>query len=676
MKQNASARSKKRRTISVLFLIVAAILTVSLLAGCAESVTGGEGSARKSGSVPGLVLLNDDDPPVQVTYRLTRVYNNGEANDVSFDAVSTLTSAMLAEPPVRLQGHTFEGWYYTVSLTGVKAAVGDRLTADTTIYAKWVSSEAIRISTAEELDDVRLAPYSSYVLVNNIDLSDWEGEKDAEGNDKGWEPIGGFAEGEEFSGTFDGNGYVISGMRISYLEEDEEFNYLPVGLFGKVTGTVSGVRLVNYSIELPGDQSRFYIGGIVGWLERGTINDCSAVGTFINPEFEYEEGIWDELFGSYAEPSTGIYVGGIVGYVEGGTVTSVSSEGSINSVSNEENNYFGGIAGVVDYYTEETETETVSVRPRVSNAVSTVSVYGRYAGGLIGYNNGTVTASYATGTAGASRAYPGIAGGLVAYNYSRGIIQRCYATGATDARTAGGLVGVNIFDFEEAIGGTISDAYATGNVFASEYAGGLIGRAVSNLPYGGRSDFSDTVFDDSYEHETGDTTFFMVQNCLAYGSVTANAGQTIYTDYEGNETTANAYHAVFAGSVIGQAYELYIRYTVGFGNVEAISYRDSADQVVGEETYEYNVAYGDNFVGHSTGLTSSDDCYGIYVVKGLSVTRNGEPYLKDASGNGYNTVPESSLTGEVSFYTADLNFNTAYWNFSALSSGGRPTLMI
>lgn len=676
MKQNASARSKKRRTISVLFLIVAAILTVSLLAGCAESVTGGEGSAWKSGSVPGLVLLNDDDPPVQVTYRLTRVYNNGEANDVSFDAVSTLTSAMLAEPPVRLQGHTFEGWYYTVSLTGVKAAVGDRLTADTTIYAKWVSSEAIRISTAEELDAVRLAPYSSYVLVNNIDLSDWEGEKDAEGNDKGWEPIGGFAEGEEFSGTFDGNGYVISGMRISYLEEDEEFNYLPVGLFGKVTGTVSGVRLVNYSIELPGDQSRFYIGGIVGWLERGTINDCSAVGTFINPEFEYEEGIWDELFGSYAEPSTGIYVGGIVGYVEGGTVTSVSSEGSINSVSNEENNYFGGIVGVVDYYTEETETETVSVRPRVSNAVSTVSVYGRYAGGLIGYNNGTVTASYATGTAGASRAYPGIAGGLVAYNYSRGIIQRCYATGATDARTAGGLVGVNIFDFEEAIGGTISDAYATGNVFASEYAGGLIGRAVSNLPYGGRSDFSNTVFDDSYEHETGDTTFFMVQNCLAYGSVTANAGQTIYTDYEGNETTANAYHAVFAGSVIGQAYELYIRYTVGFGNVEAISYRDSADQVVGEETYEYNVAYGDNFVGHSTGLTSSDDCYGIYVVKGLSVTRNGEPYLKDASGNGYNTVPESSLTGEVSFYTADLNFNTAYWNFSALSSGGRPTLMI
>ena len=180
MKQNASARSKKRRTISVLFLIVAAILTVSLLAGCAESVTGGEGSARKSGSVPGLVLLNDDDPPVQVTYRLTRVYNNGEANDVSFDAVSTLTSEMLAEPPVRLQGHTFEGWYYTVSLTGAKAAVGDRLTADTTIYAKWVSTEAIRISTAEELDAVRLAPYSSYVLVNNIDLSDWEGEKDAE----------------------------------------------------------------------------------------------------------------------------------------------------------------------------------------------------------------------------------------------------------------------------------------------------------------------------------------------------------------------------------------------------------------------------------------------------------------------------------------------------------------
>lgn len=679
MKKNAPVSATARRTILIILLIAATVFSAALstacLGGADNGADTGTGSQRAKG-VPGLLLLNDDDPPVQVTYKLVRDYKNGEPLDEQYTAVVTLSAAMLAEPPKRLEGHTFEGWYYDSECNGTKAAVGDRLTADTTIYAKWVAVDVIKISTPAQLDKIRDKPGASYILANNIDLAEWEGEKDADGNDKGWNPIGGFAEGEEFSGSFDGNGYVISNMRISYLEEDEEFNYLPIGLFGKVTGTVTGVRLNNYSIELPGDQSRFYIGAVVGWLERGTVTNCSSVGTFINPEFEYEEGIWDELFGSYAEPSTGIYVGGIVGYVEGGTVSSVSSEGSINSVSNEENNYFGGIAGVVDYYTEESETESVSVRARVSNAVSTVNVYGRYSGGLIGYNNGTVVSSYAAGSAGASRAYPGIAGGLVAYNYSSGTIDRCYATGAVDARTAGGLIGVNIFDFENAVGGTVADAYATGNVFASEYAGGLIGRAVSNLPYAGRADFSDTVYDDSYEHETGDTTFFMIENCLAYGSVTANAGKTIFTDYEGNETTANAYNAVFAGSVIGQAYELYIRYTVGFGSVEAISYRDSADQVVGEETYEYNVAYGDNFIGHSTGLTASDDCYGVYVAKGVTVTRNGEPYVKDASGNGYNTVPETDRTDEESFYTVTLSFNTNYWNFSALSSGGRPTLLI
>lgn len=676
MRKHAYGRVKRRGMISIIALLTMLSLAAALLVGCAKSVSDGVAKTASVGNVPGITQLNDTDPPVQVTYSLRRVYNNGQPDDTSYTEVVSLTAEMLAAPPVGLNGHTFEGWYYNSSLTGDKVAVGDRLTANTVIYAKWVSADVIRISTAEELDAIRLAPSASYVLVNNIDLSSWQGETDADGNYKGWEPIGGFAAGEEFSGSFDGNGYVISGMRISNLEQDEEYNYLPVGLFGKVTGTLTGVRLVDFSIELPGDQSRFYIGGIVGWLERGTLSDSSAVGMFTNPEFEYEEGIWDELFGSYAEPSTGIYAGLAAGYVEGGTVTSVTAEGSINSVSNEESNYFGGVVGVSDYYTEETETENISVRPRISNCVANVSVYGRYAGGLVGYNNGTVTASYATGTAGASRAYPGIAGGLVAYNFSSGIIQRSYAAGAVDARTAGGLVGVNIFDFETAVGGTISDAYATGNVFASEYAGGLVGRAVSDLPYGGRGDFSDTVYDDSYEHETGATSFFMIQNCLAYGSVTANAGQTIFTDYEGNTTTANAYHAVFAGSVIGQAYELYIRYTVGFGNVEAISYRDSADQTVGEETYEYNVAYGDNFVGHSTGLTSSDNCYGVYVAAGLTVTRNGEPYIRDASGNGYNSVPETELYNTESFYTADLGFNTTYWNFSALASGGRPSLMI
>ncbi len=549
-------RRIKGKTVLVLLTVILAASV--LLTGCGAWGA----SADEKEYAPSVLNAPSYDPPAEVSYVVSFVTGTDEIIP-SIETRILLQSQIPAPDAKNKPGYTFEGWYLTSDYAGSKITAGYEFTRNTTLYAKWIPNSTVRITTAEELAAIADEPAGNYALGADIDLSQIES----------WEPIGGFEEGNEFSGTFDGNGYVISGMNIKDLEADEEFNYLPIGLFGKVTGTIRNVTLVNYNIQLDGDQSRFYIGGIVGWLERGTVTNCSSVGTFINPEFEYEEGIWDELFGSYAEPSTGIYVGGIVGYVEGGTVSSVSSEGSINSVSNEENNYFGGIAGVVDYYTEESETESVSVRARVSNAVSTVNVYGRYSGGLIGYNNGTVVSSYAAGSAGASRAYPGIAGGLVAYNYSSGTIDRCYATGAVDARTAGGLIGVNIFDFENAVGGTVADAYATGNVFASEYAGGLIGRAVSNLPYAGRADFSDTVYDDSYEHETGDTTFFMIENCLAYGSVTANAGKTIFTDYEGNETTANAYNAVFAGSVIGQAYELYIRYTVGFGSVEAISYR-------------------------------------------------------------------------------------------------------
>ena len=648
----------------VILTLFAAILAASvLLTGC-----GAWGASADESEVTPAVFNapQNDDPPAEVSYVISFVTGTSQ-NIPSIETRILLQSQIPTPDPQTKPGYSFEGWFLTSDFSGSKVIAGYEFTRNTTLYAKWMANTTIRIKTAEELADIAQKPSRNYALGADIDLSQIES----------WEPIGGFEEGNEFSGTFDGNGFVISGMTIKGLEADEEFNYLPIGLFGKVTGTIRNVTLVNYYIELDGDQSRFYIGGIAGWLSRASMSNCVAIGEFNNPEIDYEGGIWDSLLGSYAEPTTSLYCGGAVGYVQGSTVTKVSTEGKITSQSNEENVYFGGVAGYVGAYDEEGENVSIHEPSTLSNCNSAVTVYGRYAGGLIGYNNGAVSSSSATGDVSGSLSYPAIAGGLIAYNFDEGSINACYATGHAEARTAGGLVGVNIFDFETADGGTIANCYAAGDVFASEYAGGLVGRAVSDLPYLGRPDFDDVVYDHDAEHTTSATTFFMIENCLAYGSVEANASTTVFKDYEGNEYTANVFYAVFAGNFIGQAYELYIRSCVGFGNVDAISHRAASDSAVGDEIYTHNVAYGDNFVGHSTALTSSADYMRVYVASGVTVTRNGTAYDTSA---GYNSVDEISYAylNNASFYTTSLGFSTDYWNLSNLNvqAGVYPTLKL
>lgn len=648
----------------VILTLFAAILAASvLLTGC-----GAWGASADESEVTPAVFNAPqyDDPPAEVSYVISFVTGTSQ-NIPSIETRILLQSQIPTPDPQTKPGYSFEGWFLTSDFSGSKVIAGYEFTRNTTLYAKWIPNTTIRITTAEELAAIADEPAGNYALGADIDLSQIES----------WEPIGGFEAGNEFSGTFDGNGFVISGMTIKGLEADEEFNYLPIGLFGKVTGTIRNVTLVNYYIELDGDQSRFYIGGIAGWLSRASMSNCVAIGEFNNPEIDYEGGIWDSLLGSYAEPTTSLYCGGAVGYVQGSTVTKVSTEGKITSQSNEENVYFGGVAGYVGAYDEEGENVSIHEPSTLSNCNSAVTVYGRYAGGLIGYNNGAVSSSSATGDVSGSLSYPAIAGGLIAYNFDEGSINACYATGHAEARTAGGLVGVNIFDFETADGGTIANCYAAGDVFASEYAGGLVGRAVSDLPYLGRPDFDDVVYDHDAEHTTSATTFFMIENCLAYGSVEANASTTVFKDYEGNEYTANVFYAVFAGNFIGQAYELYIRSCVGFGNVDAISHRAASDSAVGDEIYTHNVAYGDNFAGHSTALTSSADYMRVYVASGVTVTRNGTAYDTSA---GYNSVDEISYAylNNASFYTTSLGFSTDYWNLSNLNvqAGVYPTLKL
>lgn len=72
---------------------------------------------------------------VRMTYKVSYSTEHGEVPS-SKSGVSDLTDATL--PALTAEGFNFLGWYYESSYT-TQAQVGDAISADTTLYAKWES---------------------------------------------------------------------------------------------------------------------------------------------------------------------------------------------------------------------------------------------------------------------------------------------------------------------------------------------------------------------------------------------------------------------------------------------------------------------------------------------------------------------------------------------------------
>jgi trimeric autotransporter adhesin len=117
----------------------------------------------------------------------------------------------------------------------------------------------------------------------------------------------------------------------------------------------------------------------------------------------------------------------------------------------------------------------------ISNAYATGSISGNVmVGGLVGYSEGTISNAYATGsvsdTGNVTPYGHANFGGLVGEN--DGTISNAYATGSVSgASVVGGLVGNNY-------GGTISNAYATGSVSGAFDDGGLVGNNLGTISNG------------------------------------------------------------------------------------------------------------------------------------------------------------------------------------------------
>ena len=110
-----------------------------------------------------------------------------------------------------------------------------------------------------------------YVLIGDIDASgtnQWNGGA-------GFDPIGEYGSTHsadvEFTGRFDGDGHVISGLYIDRITE----NY--VGLFGVVEG--SDAVIEDVGLENADVRGSLYVGGLVGVNEGATVRKSYATGS-------------------------------------------------------------------------------------------------------------------------------------------------------------------------------------------------------------------------------------------------------------------------------------------------------------------------------------------------------------------------------------------------------------
>ena len=323
---------------------------------------------------------------------------------------------------------------------------------------------------------------NGYELRNNLDFEDERSYRNPEANkadwtvsdyndslDHGWLPIG--TSTEPFNSKFEGNGYKISNLTINRPSEDY------ASLFGVVTRD-SNIRSISlFDANVVGEDQ---VGSLVG-KSAGDVTNIRAESTRVKGNDN---------------------IGGLVG-INQGTIRESFVSGRVEGTSS-----VGGLAGRQDLFIGVGPVLIVSVASIVnSTASSTVFAQRDSAGGLVGFNFGSIDGSHAGSDVEGSNIVGGLVGTLQSENislqgltyfinnssasgnvegnkvigglvgYNQGVaINNSHASGdVTGTEDIGGLVGF-LSQVNDRVFGTINNSYASGNVMGNENVGGLVGR--------------------------------------------------------------------------------------------------------------------------------------------------------------------------------------------------------
>jgi len=229
-----------------------------------------------------------------------------------------------------------------------------------------------------------------------------------------------------FTGSYDGNGYIIDNLKIDVTSAR-------VGFFGVIEGaTISNLGLTN--VYVAGSDRT---GALVGESKNGaTITNCYTTGSVT---------------------SSSTKIGGLVGfcYIGSTTISNCYSECTVSSTSSIEV-YAGGLVGYLNGTIEKSyATGDVTVSNSTTSSATSV-------GGLVGYNKGTISECYSIGNVEAT----GRVGGFVGTTYtSSAAISNCYSFGnvtlnsGTSTNKIGGFVGFT------ASGSSMENCYSIGSVY-------------------------------------------------------------------------------------------------------------------------------------------------------------------------------------------------------------------
>jgi hypothetical protein len=540
-----------------------------------------------------------------------------------------------------------------------------------------------------DLDAMRDNPAGRYRLMNDLHSASpgyWTVASIIGNYRKGWQPIG--TSSDPFTGSFDGQGYEISGLFINRPDEDE------VGLFGCIgeAGVVNDVEVVNAAVT-----GNKYVAGMVG-NNLGTLSNCYFsgsingdqclgglaglnVGIISNSHYNYSEvvintanmitigALFADDFQQWLAAGKFLDVGQRLPQEDGHyLVNDVSdfkellafgqdSQPKFRLTSNldlggEANFYVPYLAGEFDGNGHKILNLTLN-----SDSTSQLGLFGYLApggkvtqlgvenvdvagacvvGGLVGGNNGIVSDSYCSGNV----AGDDCVGGTIGHNWN-GSVSNSYSTGSVAGETdVGGLVGIN--------GGALTNCHSTSSITGWDSAGGLAGANKGDLA-----------------------------NSYSSGSVTAyySVGSLVGTN-EGS--LSNSYST---GSVNGW-------YSVGGlvgANSETLSNSYSVASVTGKSDvgglvgtnrgpvrYSYGTGsvVGEQDVGGLVGANYDTvrDSYAINTVA-------GEWNVGGLAGSNYGAVRDSYSTGSITgnYYLGGLvggNNGTVSNSFSAGSATG------
>lgn len=407
------------------------------------------------------------------------------------------------------------------------------------------------ISTAEEMHELATliadkgegyadARKASYRLTRDIDMS----------TVTGMVPIGANA-GNAFTGTFDGNGYTISGIDLAPAEGSAG-NYF--GLFGRIA-TPAVIR--NLTVEGTVTSSGAYVGGIVGLVASGaTVENCTNRCTV-----------------TYTGTAAAYGVGGVIGHAGGvaktGTVTAGSNQKGTLVITNCTNEgditgskCVGGILGRSDITTG---TVTVTGCVNKGNVTATIGDGNGYAdvGGIAGFdwsvkgasnhlfenctNFGTVafvkSAEYDFSSFTKGIGYQGV-GGIIGRTQTNGIaVTGCYNGGTvtSDGQDANGddaaACAMVIVGKSPAAPTNTNNYYKPGTGAMNTVKAIAVGLSIENISAAVYKDGSATV---RYVAKltVGDSTAVERYGMmLAQTADTANVKATTLTDaFEGEET--------------------------------------------------------------------------------------------------------------------------------------------